>query len=419
MTPPQPPVPSPSEADGAGVHVGYILKQYPRLSETFILNEILGVEEAGARVSVFSLRPPTEGRFHPELAAVRAEVRYVPPPAKAGFLEAVRSLPGLRSDRLDEVIAFVDRLPSDRRARLVFDAITVAHHARTTGIDHLHAHFLTVAAHTAHLVHLLTDIPYTVTAHAKDIYRQSVNWEVAARVGSRAAAVVTVCDANLDFLEARLDGSGTRVVRIYNGLGPQPAPAALEARTQGLVLAVGRMVEKKGFDLLLDAFAQVVVRRPEAHCVLVGDGECRSALETQAVRLGLAGRVTFTGAQTQQVVAEWLRRAHIMVAPCRVGDDGNQDALPTVLLEALGAGLPAISTPVAGITEIIEHDVEGLIVPINDVAATGDAMQALLDSPTKWEAMSKAGPTKLVRRFNREQTIQELVGVMTRRGVPA
>lgn len=405
-------LPSMSDGPAEGFHIGYILKQYPRLSETFILNEILGVEATGASVSVFSLRPPTEGRFHPELASVKAEVHYLPLPEKAAFLDAVRALPGLRTDRLDEVLAFVDGIPSDRRARLVFDAIAVAHQAKLSRVDHLHAHFLTVAAHTAHLVHLLTGLPYTVTAHAKDIYRHGINWEIAARVGSHAVAVVTVCDANLAYLSARLDGSGTRLARIYNGLGPQASPASLEARTPGLVLGVGRLIEKKGFDVLLDAFAEISATHPAARCVLVGDGDCRQALEQQAVQLGIADRVTFTGAQPQQVVADWLRCAHVTVAPCRVGEDGNQDALPTVLLEALGAGLPAISTPVAGITEIIDHDVEGLIVPSNDVVATAAAMALVLDSPDRWRSMSLAGPVKLAARFDRNQTIDQLVGVM-------
>ncbi|MDH5238533.1 MAG: glycosyltransferase, partial [Acidimicrobiia bacterium] len=179
------------------------------------------------------------------------------------------------------------------------------------------------------------------------------------------------------------------------------------------------LVEKKGFDVLLEAFAVLAPRHPDAHCVLVGDGDCRDELEAQALRLGLADRVTFTGAQPQQVVADWQRRAHVMVAPCRVGADGNQDALPTVLLEALGAGLPAISTPVAGITEIIDHDREGLIVPSDDVAATVLAISTLLDSPDAWRAMSMAGPRKLAARFDRGQTIGELVRVMVEHKVAA
>lgn len=391
------------------LHIGYILKQYPRLSETFILNEILGLEANSVDVSVFSLRHATEGRFHPAVASVKGAVHYSATPDKAAFLDALRALTTLRSDRLPAVLDFIDRLPADRRARLVFGAIDVAARAQTLGIQHLHAHFMTVAAHTAHLVHLLTDLPYTVTAHAKDIYRHTVDWELASCMAEHATAVITVCDANLRYLRHRLDGADARLVRIYNGLGPQDPPAPTTARTAGLVLGVGRLVEKKGFDLLLDAIARIAVQRPEVHGVLIGDGDQRDTLEAQATRLGIADRVTFTGPLPQHEVGRWIRSAEVMAAPCRVGADGNQDALPTVLLEALGGGLPAVSTPVAGIPEIIDDGVQGLIVPCDDVTALANAINSLLGDRDRRAAMSAAGPTKLADCFDRRHTIVDLI----------
>ncbi len=393
------------------LHVGYILKQYPRLSETFILNEILGVEGADVRVSIFSLRHATEGRFHPGIASVSGDVHYLPTLDKSTFLSGLRALPGLRTEQLGAVLDFVDRLPSDRRARVVHDAIQVAEQVRITGIDHLHAHFLTIAAHTAHIVHLLTGVPYSVTAHAKDIYRHSVDWELAGRIATSATAVVTVCDANLDHLGARLGQSGGRLERIYNGLGPQEPPGCRRDRTDQLVLGVGRLVEKKGFDILLRAIARLAPSMPELTCVLVGDGDQRDALEAMAQQLAITDRVHFAGAQPQPEVALWLRRAHVMAAPCRVGTDGNQDALPTVLLEALGAGLPAVSTPIAGIPEIIEHDSEGLIIAEDDVDALVNALATLIGDDARWSAMSTAGPHKLSTRFDRTATIRQLVSV--------
>ncbi len=397
------------DQQGDRLHVGYILKQYPRLSETFILNEILGLEANDLQVSIYSLRHATEGRFHPAVAAVNGVVHYLASPDKTAFLDALRVLPNLRAERLPEVLDFLDQLPADRRSRIALGAIEIAHHAQVGAVNHLHAHFLTVAAHTAHLVHLLTGIPYTVTAHAKDIYRHTVDWTTAARIAKDAAAVVTVCDANLTFLSHRLDGCDVNVVRIYNGLGPQDPPGLPAAREQGTVLGVGRLVEKKGFDLLLDAVAALVPGNPHLRAVIVGDGDQREALEAQAARLGILDRVTFTGPLPQNEVARWLRRAELLVAPCRIGADGNQDALPTVLLEALGAGLPAITTPVAGIPEIIDHDVEGLIVPCDDRAALSAAIGDLLADPTRRHQMSEAGPSKLARSFDRRDTIRDLI----------
>lgn len=403
----------------ADLHIGYVLKQYPRLSETFILNEILGLEAAGVTASVFSLRNPTEGKFHPGVADVKADVHYVANADKTAFLDALRSVPQLRADALPEALAFVDQLPADRRARLLLGAIEVAREATARGVDHLHAHFLTVAAHTAHLAHLLTGIPYSVTAHAKDIYRHTVDWQIAAQIADAATAVVTVCDANLQFLAHRLDGTDVNLVRIYNGLGPQDPPATPAAHTAGLVLGVGRLVEKKGFDLLLRSVAELTDEGHDVRCVLIGDGDERADLERLADELDIAGHVEFAGALPQHEVAVWLRRAHVMVAPCRIGADGNQDALPTVLLEALGAGLPAVTTPVAGIPEIIEHETEGLIVPCDDVDALTTAVEQLLTDPARHRAMAAAGPRKLATVFDRAQTIQQLVATFDPAPVPA
>ncbi len=392
-----------------GLHVGYLLKQYPRLSETFILNEILGLEDQGVEVSIYSLRHATEGRFHPAIGRVQGSVHYTSGPDKASFLQAIRALPDLRVERLPDALAFLDRLPPERRSRILFDAIEVAGRTQEAGVTHLHAHFLTVAAHTAHLVNLLAGLPYTVTAHAKDIYRHSVDWEVTARVAAGAKAVVTVCDANLRFLAHRLDGTDVRLVRIYNGLGPQDPPPPSEARTPGLVLGVGRLVEKKGFDLLIEAVALLAPNQPALRLVLIGDGDERASLEVKAAAFGIEDRVTFTGALPQERVAEWLRRAELMAAPCRVGTDGNQDALPTVLLEAMGAGLSVVSTPVAGIPEIVTDGVEGLLVPPEDTDGLAEAIGRLMSEPETRLAMSQAGPLKLARCFDRSTTIAELI----------
>ena len=392
--------------------VGYVLKQYPRLSETFILNEILGLESVGVDVIVFSLRHATEGRFHPGVAAVRGSAHYLPRADKASFLEAVRALPDVAPDDLRAALDFVDRLPADRRAEILLQAVHLAEAVRRERVDHLHAHFLTIASHAAHLAHLLTGVTYTVTAHAKDIYRHTVEWDLVARVAGAATAVVTVCDANLRYLAHRLDGSGARLVRVYNGLGPQDPPAPLPARRRDLVLGIGRLVEKKGFDILLDAVADIAAHRPTVSCVIVGDGEDRARLERRTVELGLSDRVHFTGAVGQDQVARWLREAHVLAAPCLVGTDGNQDALPTVLLEALGAGLPMVTTPVAGIPEIVDHDEHGLVVDCGDAAAVAVGIVELLDDDQRWSAMSAAGPLRLAERFDRAQTIVSLVEAM-------
>ena len=391
--------------------VGYVLKQYPRLSETFILHELLALQNAGIPTSVFSLRAPTEGRFHPELAAYRGDVTYPGQLDKTAAADALAALAELDLSRYSEAIAMLDRLPTTRRADLLIQAAQVARAAQRGGITHLHAHFLTIASHVAYLAHLLTGLPYSVTAHAKDVYRNTIDWDLAALIADNAATIVTVCDANLAHLQTKLPNATVR--RIYNGLSDPAAPAEPASREPDLILGVGRLVEKKGFDVLLDAVAQLTDQNEQVRCVLIGEGDQRAALETQAERLGIADRVTFTGSLPQSDVALWLRRARVLAAPCVVGGDGNQDALPTVLLEALAAGLPAVSTPVAGIPEIITDEEQGLLVPSDDANKFASALSRLLNDDDLWLGCSDEGPRRLASRFSRTQTIAELIDVFS------
>lgn len=389
--------------------VGYILKQYPRLSETFILHELLALQDAGIATSVYSLRPPTDGRFHPELAAYRGEVTYPSQLDKTAAADALAALAELDLSRYGEAIDMLDQLPVARRADLLVQAAQVARAARCSGVTHLHAHFLTIASHVAYLAHLLTGLPFSVTAHAKDVYRNTIDWDLARLIANNAATVVTVCDANLAHLTTMLPDASVR--RIYNGLSDPEPPGARADRDDNLVLGVGRLVEKKGFGVLLDAVAQLTSQKQPVRCVLIGDGDQRDLLTAQAERLGIGDRVTFTGSLPQSDVAAWLRRAWVMAAPCVIGDDGNQDALPTALLEALAAGLPAVSTPVAGIPEIISDEMQGLLVPSGDADKLAAAISRLLHDHDLWLKCSTQGPQRLAERFSRTDTINELIDV--------
>lgn len=390
------------------MHVGYVLKQYPRLSETFILTELLALETHEVATTVFSLRPSTEGRFHPEVSQRKGDVEYLPQIGRGSVQAAFEAASRFENANLVAALGFVDLLPVERRTTTLVQGLVLAGRASVLGIDHLHSHFLTVASHVAHIAHLMSGIPYSVTAHAKDIYRHSVDWRVGRAVTDAADAVVTVCDANVAHLEQHLPG--TRVERIYNGLNAAASQPPTRRGTP-LLLGVGRLVEKKGFDVLIDVTERLVARGAPVQTVIIGDGELRADLEAQVRGLGLGDVVSFAGACAAPEVAMWMQQARVMVAPCRVGTDGNQDALPTVLLEALRAGLPTVTTPVGGIPEIIEDGREGIIVPSNDVAATTNAVERIISDETLWAEMSRRGPVKLAERFDRDTTIHELIAL--------
>ena len=402
---------------GRSLHVGYVLKVFPRLSETFVLDEILGVQASGAEVSIFSLRPAEIGPRHQDVARLRGCLEYLPPFDAASILDGLGAVPAPGSDGRDRALAFLDLLPPERRPMLLVQALSLAQRVRSRRLDHLHAHFLTVAAHTAYLAHLLTGVPFSVTCHAKDIYRDAVDRRVFREVAGAASAVVTVCEANRRWIEEHLlAGHPARLIRVYNGVFLDQVPPPTAARQPGLVLGVGRLVEKKGFHVLLEACRILADRGVPFRCVVVGDGEEAPRLADLRCRLGLQDHVELAGSIPRHEVLDWMSRARVLAAPCLTGTDGNRDALPTVLLEALALGLPAVSTPVGGIPEIIEPGVEGEIVPEGGVEALAAALQRMLTDDLLWRRYAAAGPVKAARRFDRRRTLPELLDVF--RGDP-
>jgi glycosyltransferase involved in cell wall biosynthesis len=263
------------------------------------------------------------------------------------------------------------------------------------------------------VAHLLTGVPFSVTAHAKDIYRADVDRAVFAEVASAAAALITVCDANRRFLEHELllEPAAVRVERIYNGLPPEVFDMQGGSRDRDLVLAVGRLVEKKGFDVLLRACRTLRDQGRRISCVIIGDGEDRDALMALHAELALGDSVRFIGARPRDEVLRWMARAHLVAAHCLQAADGNRDALPTVIIEALALGVPVVTTAVGGIAEIVDDGMEGWIVPSGDPQALADTVARVLDDDTSWRAAALLGPLKARERFDGRKTVLELINV--------
>ncbi len=391
--------------------IAYLLKKFPRLSETFVLGEILRQENLGQDLHVFSRRAPDDEPRHPELARLRATVERVPSqhaldPWKELFVEPG---PGARAtfDELQQVAREFGRYENLRLGRVLAEALYLRRRTEELGIDHLHAHFATESAIVAMLVHELGGPTYSVTAHAKDIYRSTVDQSLLDRLVGSSQFTVTVCDANVRFLEERLsDLAMSRVRRLYNGIDLTDFTPPKQARDENHVLAIGRLVEKKGFDILLDALDLLRERGVCPQLTLVGQGPEQEHLEARIERLGLQDQVTFAGGMDQDGVRRLLARATIFALPCIIGADGNRDALPTVLLEALACGLPIVSTPVTGIPEIVGE--EGILVPERDALATANAMQKLLGDAELRARFAAGGRERAERLFDGAEAAQTL-----------
>jgi len=396
------------------VRVGYILKKFPRLSETFILNELLELERQGIEVTVFSLRRPDEELVHPGVSRLEGPVLYIP---DRGALprEVVQNLLNFFKNRPDGLYeAFEDLLLFDAAKdpwRGLRSAVIVALEAHERKIDHFHAHFATVATEVANLAHQIGGTPFSFTAHAKDIYRKTVDAARFARLASRARFVITVCDANKRFIEERLVDERARVMRLYNGIALDYFdPTRRKPEEPPMILGVGRLVEKKGFDMLIRAAAGLEKRGLDLRVRIVGDGDQRDSLEALTTSLGTRC-VKLLGAQTQEEVHRLMMRAAAIVLPCRVGEDGNRDALPTVLLEALAAGVPAVSTPVSGVPEILDDGRAGRIVPIDDLEALESAIAALLDDREVQRELTDVGRTRAEELFDLKKNVARLRGL--------
>ena len=358
------------------LRVGYVVKRYPRYSETFIVNEILQHEEAGLPVEIFALRPVLETHFQDVLAAVRAPVTYIPDNiSKAASLWA--SMTAARRG-LPDFWTAIENL-GEIEAEDLQQAMELALLARERSITHFHAHFGTVAATVTRLAARFARIPYTLTLHAKDIYHVSVDPGVMGKKLGDAARVITVSDYNQRHLAAAYEHAAAKILRVYNGLNLERFTFSPPNRTRREILAVGRLVEKKGFDGLIDACSILRDQGVDVQCRIVGEGAERANLSARIEQLNLGAHVRLAGPQPQAELIGTFREAAVFAAPCVIGADGDRDGLPTVLLEAMALGVPCVATDVTGIPELVRNGETGLCVPQRDPAALAAALKRLLD----------------------------------------
>lgn len=388
--------------------IGYVLKMYPRFSETFVVTEILAREARGERLEIFALRPNDDTRFHAELARVQAPVRAVPVPRRLSS-----AWDGLRgAARESELSAAVARhLPELLAADAddALQAIEVARQAHRRGITHLHAHFASTATTVARLAALLAGVPYSFTAHAKDIFHSSVDPIDLEQKLADAAFAVTVSDFNLHHLQRTSRATAT-VARVYNGLDLDRFPFVPRPARGGTLrlLAVGRLVEKKGFALLIDAVARLFGDGIDVTLDIVGDGELSASLRARAEASAASAAIRFLGPLPQGEVATRLREADVFVAPCLVGTDGNADGLPTVLLEAMATGIPCVSTAVTGIPEIIVDGETGVLCTPGDVESLVEGLRRATRADYPVEETTRRARALIEERFDARRQAQQL-----------
>jgi glycosyltransferase involved in cell wall biosynthesis len=348
--------------------LGYVLKVYPRLSQTFVVHELRAHERAGLPLTIFSLRTP------------KAEDRGVVEPP------------------LGAEVVYLKGSDAELPAQL-------AHAARARGIEHLHAHFAKLATHVARLAAAELQLPYSFTAHARDIFEQTVDPAALAERIRDAAQVVTVSRFNVDFLNEHY---GRTAALVYNGLPLEEFPFRSPATRSPLILAVGRLIEKKGFTHLIDACGLLAAQGVPFRCDIVGDGEEHAALAAQILQLGLEARVRLLGPRSPGEVKTLMLEAAMLAVPCVVAGNGDRDGLPTVLLEAMALGTPCVGTDVTGIPEALTDDVTGLSALQGDAVSLAAACQRLLADAELRVRLALEARALIERRFSSEANTRRL-----------
>ncbi len=389
----------------AGMNIGYVVKRYPRFSETFIVNEILAHEAAGLNVHIFSIRPCNDTHFQDRLSRVRAPLTQIDSGRpKASCLWTQMQQSAQDCPDLWKVLS------EERHADVVsvYQAMKMAIEIRRLGIDHLHAHFATLPATVARLAARIAGITYSLTAHAKDIFHDSVDPVELGEKLADAAAVITVSQFNVDHLCRNYGLSANRVQRVYNGLDLDEFPFQADRQRTRQIVAVGRLVEKKGFADLVEACQLLRAADIPFSCRIVGGGDQEMALRQLIAARGLESFVELMGPIPQAMLKDIVRQATVLAAPCLVGQDGDRDGLPTVLLESMALGTPCVATPVTGIPEVVDHEVTGLIVPEASPPALAAALQRCLQDPQLGARMAQAARRTMEQLFDARVTSQHI-----------
>ncbi|MCL6414840.1 glycosyltransferase family 4 protein [Aestuariirhabdus sp. Z084] len=396
--------------------IALVLKGYPRLSETFIAQEIRELEKHGLDILLVSLRHPTDSRTHPIHDEIQARVLYLP---EYLYVEPWRVLSALL--RQLTTLSFwrtagiwwkdLMRDISSNRVRRFGQALVLANEL-PKDVELLYAHFIHTPGSVTRYCSELTTIDWCASAHAKDIWT-TPRWELQEKLAS-LSWLTTCTAANTEYLKGLCDDED-KVFLSYHGLDfsrfPEPETSVSEAAENGTVqvLSVGRAVPKKGYDLLLNALASLPVEL-EWHFTHIGGGELLPELEQLSITLGIQNRVTWLGAQSQQRVLEAYQNSDLFVLASRVNGDGDRDGLPNVLMEAQSQKLACLSTDISGIPELIIDGESGLLVPQKDEAALADALHRLMADYDLRQRLGRAGYQRVRSHFSLDEGIDQLMG---------
>jgi glycosyltransferase involved in cell wall biosynthesis len=410
-------------------HLAYVFERFPSFTQTFCAREVAQLRRSGVRPLVFSVRDPSgESCPCPVADEVRDLVHLLPQgKALTAQVEALK-----RGDLLPQRAVLTLRHWGDRPDKQrVYEGAYIGYHMAQAGVRHAHAHFAGVAARACWWTRFFYGTSYSFTGHANDLFCTPDEAAVGLdELVAGAASVVTVSDFTARWLREKFPRYAAKFARVYNGLDlapfervagrrfadpPLPSPAS-PGPPAPLVLSVGRLIEKKGFPDLIDACAKLRDSGLQLRCRIIGDGPLATALADRIARHRLGDTVELAGPMSVDGVKDQLAAADIFALACTTEHDGGMDNLPTVIMEAMAAGLPCVSTRLAGVPEMVADGESGVLTPPGDVPALADALHRLATDPVLRATMGRAGLARARREFDQSATARHLLLTLAGRG---
>lgn len=430
-----------TDAAGDAV-VAYVVSRFPKLTETFILYEILALEAQGVRVELFPLlharstTSPSEGggiwrkllerirpssgamTVHPEARPLVARAHYTP------FVSAPIIAANWRVFRRGPraYLRMVATIVADNAGSLNFllgglaiipKAVYIGELMRRRGVQHVHAHFANHPATAAWIIHATTGLPYSFTGHGADL---QVDQHMLRRKVRDAHAVVTISEYNRAFIARHTGLDQDRVTVIHCGVDTvhfTPRRAATSSASRALrLLCIGTFYEVKGHRYLLEACRILIDRGRRLTLDLIGEGPDEAELRALVAARGLTDSVSFAGPRTRDEIVQALGNADLLVVPSVPTESGRREGIPVVLMEAMASGVPVIASNISGIPELVEHDRSGLLVEPRDPDAIADAVDRILHEPGLAERLSIGGRSRVEAAFDLQANATRLRGVL-------
>jgi colanic acid/amylovoran biosynthesis glycosyltransferase len=387
----------------------YLFERFPSFGQTFCHREVAELARQGITPPIFSIRNPRDEPPQEWNAHIVKRVHYLP--EEKQLLDDVRRA-SKKGKLTREIITALDEWGRRTDFLRLYQAVYIGLRLREMGIRHVHAHFAGMAARTAFWIHRFFRISFSFTAHANDIFAPR-DFEIGLdQLVDAARVIVTETDYAARFLQELFPYCADRVHRVYNGLDLTEFGRADFSTAPPLVVAVGRLIAKKGFVDLIRACGLLAERGKWFCCEIIGEGPLENELREKIHQLELQDRVALAGARPQHEIRDRLAEASVFVLPSVIDPEGGMDNLPTVIMEAMATGLPVISTAIGGIPEMVIEGETGFLVPPRDAVALANVIEKLIRDPALAQKMGQAGHERAQKLFSIERNVRELCALI-------